>query len=91
MEKYSFIARERGEVIVRRWNDEVKLLKTHIDNLELRLAEMQEALKESHQVVVYVQNNTEHLKGCPNVPMTCMRCVVDDLRKKNEALGVENV
>jgi len=48
-------------------------------------AALREALEESHEIVIYMQNNTKHLEGCPSVPMTCMRCVVDDLRKKNRA------
>lgn len=46
---------------------------------------LREALEESQEVVIYVQNNTEHIEGCPNVPITCMRCAVDDLRKHNRA------
>ena len=46
-------------------------------------AKLREQLEQSQEVVIYVQNNTVHIKGCPSVPITCMRCVVNDLRKAN--------
>ena len=62
------------------WKEGVitKLCWTHevYQKAEKREALLREALEESHEVVIYLQNNTEHLKDCPDMPMTCMRCVV---------------
>ena len=54
-----------------------------------------ELIKEGLELAIYGQNNTKHLEGCPNVPMTCMRCVYDDdrkrFRKRQSAELVENL
>ncbi len=41
-------------------------------------------VKEGLEMAIYGQNNTDHLQGCPSIPMTCMRCVYDDNRKAME-------
>lgn len=51
---------------------------------EVVVEEAIELVKEGLELAIYGQNNTKHLEGCPNVPMTCMRCVYDEDRKRFE-------
>ena len=43
-----------------------------------------ELVKEGLELAIYGQNDTKQLECCPNVPMTCMRCVYDEDRKRFE-------